>query len=98
MGQVYQCWWRICQEINVFSRFEYHMFYILYPLLTYLLTLPHVITKLDIFYIEIELSLLTTLHMAVYGTRNTLVLLCHDFFEQQTIHVFNCCFTGTNCA
>jgi hypothetical protein len=26
-GQVYQCLWRICQEINVFSRFEYHMFY-----------------------------------------------------------------------
>jgi hypothetical protein len=28
MGQMYQCWWRICWEINVFSRFEYHMFYI----------------------------------------------------------------------
>jgi hypothetical protein len=27
MGQVYQCWWRICQKINVFfPRFEYHMF------------------------------------------------------------------------
>jgi hypothetical protein len=26
MGQVYQCWWRMCQEINVFSRFEYQMF------------------------------------------------------------------------
>jgi hypothetical protein len=26
MGQVYQCWWRICREINVLSRFEYHMF------------------------------------------------------------------------
>jgi hypothetical protein len=31
MGQVYQCWWRICREVNVFSRFEYHMFYVLYP-------------------------------------------------------------------
>jgi hypothetical protein len=40
MGQVYQCWWRICQEINVFPRFEYHMFYILYPFVTYLLPLP----------------------------------------------------------
>jgi hypothetical protein len=38
MGQVYQCWCRICQEINVFSRFEYHMFYILRPFVTYLLT------------------------------------------------------------
>jgi hypothetical protein len=37
MGQVYQCWWRICREIN-FSRFEYHMFYVLYPFVTYLLT------------------------------------------------------------
>jgi hypothetical protein len=32
MGQVYQCRWRICREINVFSRFEYHMFHVLYPL------------------------------------------------------------------
>jgi hypothetical protein len=31
MGQVYQCWWRICREINAFSRFEYHMFDVLYP-------------------------------------------------------------------
>jgi hypothetical protein len=41
-GQVYQCWWRICGEINVFSRFEYHMFYVLYPFVTYSLTLPHI--------------------------------------------------------
>jgi hypothetical protein len=42
MGQVYQCCWRLCQEINVFfsSRFEYHMFYVSYPFVTYLLTLP----------------------------------------------------------
>jgi hypothetical protein len=39
MGQLYQCWWRICREINVFfSGFRYHMFYILYPFVTYLLT------------------------------------------------------------
>jgi hypothetical protein len=38
MGQVYQCWWRICRELNVFPRFEYHMFYVLYPFVTYLLT------------------------------------------------------------
>jgi hypothetical protein len=41
MGQEYQCWWRICGEISVlFSRFEYHMFYVLYLFVTYLLTLP----------------------------------------------------------
>jgi hypothetical protein len=41
MGQVYQCWWRICREINVFPRFEYHMFYVLYPFAAYLLTDSH---------------------------------------------------------
>jgi hypothetical protein len=40
MGQVYQCWWRICRETNVFSKFEYHMFYVLYPFVTSLLTFP----------------------------------------------------------
>jgi hypothetical protein len=41
LGQVYQCWWRICREIKIFfSRLEYHMFYVLYPFVTYLLTLP----------------------------------------------------------
>jgi hypothetical protein len=36
----YQCWWRLCREMNVFPRFEYHMFYVLYIFVTYLLTLP----------------------------------------------------------
>jgi hypothetical protein len=36
----YQCWWRVCRAINVFSRFEYHMFYVLYPFVTYLQTVP----------------------------------------------------------
>jgi hypothetical protein len=41
MGQVYRCWWTICREINVFfSRFEYHVFHVLYSFVTYLLTLP----------------------------------------------------------
>jgi hypothetical protein len=39
MGRGYQCWWRICREINVFTpRFEYHRLYVLYPFLTYFLT------------------------------------------------------------
>jgi hypothetical protein len=37
IGHVYQCWWRICREINVFPTFEYHMFYVLYPFVAYLL-------------------------------------------------------------
>jgi hypothetical protein len=40
--QVYHCWWRICQVINVFSRFEYH---VLYPFVTYLLTVPRSLGK-----------------------------------------------------
>jgi hypothetical protein len=40
MGQVYQCWWRICRQINISPRFEYHMFYVLYQFVNYLLTLP----------------------------------------------------------
>jgi hypothetical protein len=40
--QVYRCWWRIRREIDVFSKFEYHMFYVLYPFVTYVLTLPGV--------------------------------------------------------
>jgi hypothetical protein len=38
--QVHQSWWRIYREINDFSRFKYRMFYVLYPFVTYLLTLP----------------------------------------------------------
>jgi hypothetical protein len=40
MGQAYQFWWWTCWDISVSSRFEYHMFYVLYPFVTYLPTLP----------------------------------------------------------
>jgi hypothetical protein len=40
VGQVYQWWWMTCQEINLFSKFEYHMFYVFYLFVTYLLILP----------------------------------------------------------
>jgi hypothetical protein len=42
MGQVCQCWWRLCRETNFFFRLEYHMSYVLYPFVTYLLTLPRI--------------------------------------------------------
>jgi hypothetical protein len=32
MGHVYQCWWMVCREINVFFRLEYYTFYVLYLL------------------------------------------------------------------
>jgi hypothetical protein len=44
MGQACQCWWRICRDVIVFFSFEYHMFYVLYPFVTYLLTLPLILT------------------------------------------------------
>jgi hypothetical protein len=40
IGQVYQCCWRSCREINVFSKSEFNMFYVLYPFVTCLLTFP----------------------------------------------------------
>jgi hypothetical protein len=45
MRHVYQYWWRICREINVFFRFEYHILYVLYPFVTYLLTLPRILKQ-----------------------------------------------------
>jgi hypothetical protein len=43
MRQVYQYCWMICREIDVLSRLEYHMFYVVYPFVSYLLTLPPII-------------------------------------------------------
>jgi hypothetical protein len=42
MRQVYQCWWRICRDTNVPPppRLEYHMFYVSYLFVTYLLIPP----------------------------------------------------------
>jgi hypothetical protein len=40
MGRVNQCCRRICREINVFPKFEYHMIYVLYAFVAYLLTVP----------------------------------------------------------
>jgi hypothetical protein len=42
MGPVYQCWWRICREINIFflPGSNINMLYVLYPFVIYLLTLP----------------------------------------------------------
>jgi hypothetical protein len=34
MGEVYQCWWRICRQC--------HVFYVLYSFVTYLVNLPRI--------------------------------------------------------
>jgi hypothetical protein len=63
MGQMYQCWWRIYREVNVFFRFEYHLFYVLYSFLTYLLTLLRLCVVSDITAVDItsQLSRASTL-------------------------------------
>jgi hypothetical protein len=45
MGQVYQCWWRICREIKVFLRVRISHVLCHIPNVTYLLTLPRRIVK-----------------------------------------------------
>jgi hypothetical protein len=55
MAQVYQCWWRICREINVFPRFEYHTFYVLYPFVTYVLTLPRILRFIKYSFCEVSM-------------------------------------------
>jgi hypothetical protein len=43
MRQVYQCWWRICREINVFPGSNITCVTFLYPFVVCLPTLPRVI-------------------------------------------------------
>jgi hypothetical protein len=43
MGQVYQCWWRMCREIIVFFSGSNIMFYVLYQFVAHLLTVPRII-------------------------------------------------------
>jgi hypothetical protein len=45
MGHAYQCWWRMCREIHVLSRFEYHLFCVLCPFVTYLLTVLRILAQ-----------------------------------------------------
>jgi hypothetical protein len=47
MDQGHQYWLRIYREINVFLRFRYRMFYVLYLFLAYLLTLPRIIDYIN---------------------------------------------------
>jgi hypothetical protein len=57
MGQVHQCWWRICEEMFFFFfSFECHMFYILHQFMTYLLTLPRITLRHSMLNISVDLS------------------------------------------
>jgi hypothetical protein len=58
MGQMYQSWWRKCREINVFPRFEYHILYVLYLFVTYMLILPRILVRI---FPEIRARFLTNL-------------------------------------
>jgi hypothetical protein len=56
MGQVYQCWWRIYWERIFFFRFEYYIFYVLYPFVTCLLTLPRTLLPVFLFSVVFQNS------------------------------------------
>jgi hypothetical protein len=68
MGQLYECWWEICREINVIPRFEYHMFYVLYPFMTYVLALP----RNSVYSYPLHVSSLFLCHLHVEYTVNHL--------------------------
>jgi hypothetical protein len=70
MGRVYQCWWRICQKINVFSRFRYH---VLHPFVAYLPTLPRM------YYIEKLRSDCHNYHFWSTRQESRISLLPHTF-------------------
>jgi hypothetical protein len=46
MGEMYECWWTVRLDINVYPRFEYHLFYVLYAFVTYLFAVPRM--KMDL--------------------------------------------------
>jgi hypothetical protein len=50
MGHVYQCCWRICREKNFIFPGSNIIFYVLYPIVSYLLTLPRML-KIDILFV-----------------------------------------------
>jgi hypothetical protein len=54
MGQVYQCWWRICREIHFFfSRFECFMFmFYIHLLPIYWFSLVHCATRNSLLYFD----------------------------------------------
>jgi hypothetical protein len=43
--EAYQCSWRICLDINAFFRSKYHMFYVLYQFVSYLLNLTRIFCR-----------------------------------------------------
>jgi hypothetical protein len=80
MGQVYQYWWTIYWEINVFSRFEYHMFYVLYPFVTYLLTLPRTLVVKLLSAISSAISPVFLCMCFLYWTLSRWLLKLTSFF------------------
>jgi hypothetical protein len=65
MGQVYQCWWRICRGINVFPRSEYNIIFFLYPFMTYILILPHTYLKILQFSPTVHLGVSVTVSVCI---------------------------------
>jgi hypothetical protein len=88
MEQVYQCWWRICGEI-IFFGFEYHMFYVLYQFVTYILILPRICifpsaapARLDEFYLysvfrSLSIRGLCPMNMDIPATKIGAIRMCN---------------------
>jgi hypothetical protein len=83
MGQAYQCWWRICREVNVLSRFEYNMFYVLYPFVSYLLTLPRTLL--------ISVTYIRVCNRIILNVNETFVMLfCLKYSMPNSVHKSRC--------
>jgi hypothetical protein len=70
MGQIYQCWRRMSRN-TCFFKFEYNMFYVLYPFVSCLLTLPRIIVIIIVFtmYVYMFLSgaiIINTVYCCLY--------------------------------
>jgi hypothetical protein len=75
MGQVYQCWWRICREINVVF-FQFRMSYILR-----FMSIRDLLTGSPSCLWISWVSIHSTWHVQLIGTSNSgLILIANYFF------------------
>jgi hypothetical protein len=70
MGHVFQCWWRICREINIFFSFEYHIFCIIYLFVFYLLIIFVIYPIYLILYLGSNYSNMGHIYIILYISAN----------------------------
>jgi hypothetical protein len=93
MGQMCQCWWSICREINIFPRFEYHMFYVLYPLVFYFPTPPrrirttvHLKVLMDLWLFTLRLPVFRSTAVSTELHSSISPQICRSFYGVITLH------------